>query len=77
MLRYTFEQKCKTYNLTHLSMNVITKEYISSVKINLQNRSNVTTSELVSTFKDPILVKFYPLGIRDCLIRNNSSDDKN
>ena len=27
-------------------------------------------------FKDVILVNFYPLGIRDCLFRNNSNDNK-
>ena len=31
----------------------------------------------MSTFKDLILVNFYPLGIRDCLFRNNSNDNKN
>ena len=31
----------------------------------------------MSTFKDLILVNFYPLGIRDYLFRNNSDDNKN
>ena len=55
-------------------MNIITKEYLSSVKMNLQNRNNLSTSE---HFQGSILVNFYPLGIRDCLFRNNSNDNKN
>ena len=31
----------------------------------------------MGTFKDLILVNFYPLGIRDCLFRDNSNDNKN
>ena len=31
----------------------------------------------MSTFKDPILVNFYPLGIRDFLFRDNSNYNKN
>ena len=31
----------------------------------------------MSTFKDLILVSFYPLGIHDCLFRNNSNDNEN
>ena len=31
----------------------------------------------MSTFKDLILVNFYPLGIHDCLFHNNSNDNKN
>ena len=30
-----------------------------------------------STFKNLILVNFYPLGLRNCLFRNNSNDYKN
>ena len=51
-------------------MNIITKQYCSSVKMNLQGRKR-------STFKDLILVNVYPLGICDCLFRNNSNDNKN
>ena len=50
-------------------MNIITKEYLSPFKINLQNRNNLSTSEH--------FVNFYPLGIRNCLFRNNSNDNKN
>ena len=31
----------------------------------------------MSTFKDLILVNFYPLGIRNCLFRNDSNDKNN
>ena len=40
---------------TNLSMNIITKEYLSSVKMNLQGRNNLS---MRSTFKDLILVNF-------------------
>ena len=54
-------------------MNIITKEYFSSVKMNLEGRINLSVR---STFKDLILVNFYPLGICDFLFRNNSDDNK-
>ena len=31
----------------------------------------------MGTFKDLIIVNFYPLGIRDCLFRKNSNDNEN
>ena len=55
-------------------MNIITKEYLSSVKMNLQGRNNLSTSE---HFQGSYPCEFYPLGISDCLFRNNSNDNKN
>ena len=54
-------------------MNIITKEYLSLVKMNLQGRNNLS---MRSTVKDLILVYIYPLGICDFLFRNNSNDNK-
>ena len=55
-------------------MNMITKEYLSSVKMNLQGRNNLSTSE---HFQGSYPYEFYPLGMRYCLFRNNSNDNKN
>ena len=35
----------KTKKLPNISMNVITKEYLPSVKMNLRNRNNLSTNE--------------------------------
>ena len=55
----------------NIFVHEVTKEYFSSVKMNLQGRNNL------STFKDLIIVNFYLLGTRDCLFRNNTNDNKN
>ena len=55
-------------------MNIITKEYLSSVKMNLQGRNNLSTSE---HFQGSYHREFYPFGICDCLFRNNCNDNKN
>ena len=54
----------------NIFLHEITKEYLSSVKMNLQGRNNLSTSE--EHFRGS-----YPLGIRDCLFRKNSNDNKN
>ena len=52
-------------------MNIITKNYLSSVvKMNLQGRNNLH-------FQGSCPSDFYLLGVRNCLFRNNSNDNKN
>ena len=54
-------------------MNIITKEYHSSVKMNLQNRNNLSTNE---NFQGSYPCELLSFGYRDCLFRNNSIDKK-
>ena len=54
-------------------MNIITKEHLSSVKMNLQNRNNLSTSEHFQGSYPCVSSSFgYPFS----LFRNDSSDNK-